>query len=322
LNIGNSTKRVILTGAGFSKNFGGLLAEEFNSALMSDPSLWNYSALLEDIRSESNFEVVYAKWSEIGGVEFDILHKAVQTVFFHLNGTVTDFKGLDLTRLMLLLERIHHREKENVRVGDSSYLFSLNQDLFLERLSVEPYSKPNFQFPGVPALQLTSQSAFAGYCQELNPAETSVFSLQGRFNVVKIHGSSSWKIMGKELMVIGASKTKTIQESELLNKYLDIFCKVLNISETHLLIIGYGFGDDHINKCIYDAMRAGLKVWVWDVSSRSSWLSTMSDKDATPEKNFISKNIYGFLNHPLAKEFESKPRDSFFHLTLENFLRA
>ena len=36
----------------------------------------------------------------------------------------------------------------------------------------------------------------------------------------------------------------------------------LNSPDTRLLVVGYGFGDKHINQCIVNAIGKGLKLYV------------------------------------------------------------
>jgi len=53
-----------------------------------------------------------------------------------------------------------------------------------------------------------------------------------------------------------------------LEFYQDVFERVLQAGDVQLMVIGYGFGDEHINLLIADAVKnAGLKVFVWDARS-------------------------------------------------------
>ena len=64
-------------------------------------------------------------------------------------------------------------------------------------------------------------------------------------------------------MVIGRGKIDQIQKEPLLKCYFEIFKKVLSQNQTRLLIIGYGFGDDHINRIISKSMRDNeLKIYI------------------------------------------------------------
>jgi hypothetical protein len=49
----------------------------------------------------------------------------------------------------------------------------------------------------------------------------------------------------------------------LLEWYLSLFKEALEEGDKNLVIVGYGFGDDHINDIIVDAIKdRGLKLFV------------------------------------------------------------
>ena len=56
-------------------------------------------------------------------------------------------------------------------------------------------------------------------------------------------------------MVIGEDKTDQISREPLLEYYFKLFEEVLSIGNAELFVIGYGFGDEHINKVIADSIR-------------------------------------------------------------------
>jgi hypothetical protein len=64
-------------------------------------------------------------------------------------------------------------------------------------------------------------------------------------------------------MVIGRGKNRQIKNEPLLCYYYKIFKKVLSQTNRRLLIIGYGFGDEHINSVISNAVENyGLKIYI------------------------------------------------------------
>jgi hypothetical protein len=68
-------------------------------------------------------------------------------------------------------------------------------------------------------------------------------------------------------LVVGTDKTKQIADFPLLSWYSDIFKAVLFAGDVRLVIVGYGFGDEHINAVIAEAVeKHGLKVFVWSNS--------------------------------------------------------
>ena len=70
-------------------------------------------------------------------------------------------------------------------------------------------------------------------------------------------------------MVIGRGKVGQIHNAPLLKYYFELFRNVLFQPERRLFVIGYGFGDKHINKIIAEAVkirhpvgvRIGMSFW-------------------------------------------------------------
>lgn len=70
-------------------------------------------------------------------------------------------------------------------------------------------------------------------------------------NVIKLHGSFNWRSSdGHNVMVVGTEKTAAIARMPLLSWYMDVFKQVLNAGDVRLMIIGYRFGDEHVNATI------------------------------------------------------------------------
>jgi len=160
-----------------------------------------------------------------------------------------------------------------------SFFFTLNQDLLVEHF----YSAP------APLLKIPGITTSTWYGRKLGPvikdaerislpnrdtvnAEESSFwqNTSDKFVYIKLHGSYGWKGHGgSDAMVIGHTKTQVIEEEPLLRWYLSLFKDVLNEDNQTLVIIGYGFGDSHINEIIANAIHDhGLRYYV--VSPKSA----------------------------------------------------
>jgi hypothetical protein len=81
---------------------------------------------------------------------------------------------------------------------------------------------------------------------------------------VKLHGSFNWRSAdGSDAMVIGHSKEEQINKEALLKWYSEMFKDVLLVPNMKLMVIGYSFGDDHINKVIAEAVeKANLRLYI------------------------------------------------------------
>ncbi|MDP1591680.1 MAG: SIR2 family protein, partial [Prosthecobacter sp.] len=82
----------------------------------------------------------------------------------------------------------------------------------------------------------------------------------------KLHGSSNWRLETDDtVMIMGSAKVEAIPRFPILQWYHDEFRARLNQPRTKLMVVGYSFQDEHINKVIYDAYRAnGLQTYIFD----------------------------------------------------------
>ena len=83
--------------------------------------------------------------------------------------------------------------------------------------------------------------------------------------IYKLHGSSNWQDTDNSpLLILGGEKTKGISRSPLLDYYQDKFKEYLGEPDSKLMVIGYGFGDHHINQSLVVAAETGLKIFIID----------------------------------------------------------
>ena len=62
---------------------------------------------------------------------------------------------------------------------------------------------------------------------------------------------------GGRLLVMGGNKPTTMQRHPILMWYAAKFAELLSKPGARLMIIGYGFRDNHINQLIYEAWQNG-----------------------------------------------------------------
>jgi hypothetical protein len=67
-------------------------------------------------------------------------------------------------------------------------------------------------------------------------------------------------------MVMGGSKSLIIQSHAVLKWYFSEFRRHLSLGATRLMVIGYGFNDQHINNAIMDAAATGLRMFIVDLA--------------------------------------------------------
>jgi hypothetical protein len=149
-------------------------------------------------------------------------------------------------------------------------IFTLNQDLLLEYLYLSKPDVRNAVRPELPGLQRIpdphGQSgeswADSSWCPAINQP---VVLHEGSQAYVKLHGSANWYAGdGSRVLIMGGSKQQAIAASSILSSYLNVFETALTMPDSRLMVIGYGFGDEHINGVIDRAARRGLKMFVID----------------------------------------------------------
>jgi hypothetical protein len=156
-------------------------------------------------------------------------------------------------------------------------IFTLNQDTLLEQsyipavaMDVFPQSLQSRGYkaayrPGlIRALDSSAYGPLAERIELYRPEETFV-SRPELQPYIKLHGSIDIKQSEREMMlVIGGNKATSIAQQPLLEWYHAEFSRSLQAVGARLMIIGYSFGDAHINKMIFDGIETGLRIFIID----------------------------------------------------------
>ena len=314
-----SSDRVLLTGAGFTHNFGGLLAKDMWAAIFNNHRVQNNFRLRTLLLDQHDFESVYfdvmtkAEWEDS---DKEILADAVYKAYERIDVVVRNWVFCrDATYpvndygLRKLISRFGEAEQPG-------FFFTLNQDLFIERKYVGD-EKPTR--PGVPNNRqwfrddshqppLTPGDLSQLPTQEKLEKDKGALFTGSNFFYIKLHGSHDWiDSDGNRRMVIGRDKDNQINREPLLREYLSVFKQVLCQKQRHLLIIGYGFGDDHINHVIADAIKKNnLKVYVLSPSSIADFSETMMVGDRT----IIFDSLAAYFNYDLLSLFPIDDSDT------------
>lgn len=263
--------RVLLTGAGFSKNWGGLVASEFFSRLLKENLGDRARELLFKYRRMGGFELAISLLQAAHKQELsaetkkrlDDLSSAVVGIFNSMNNYflyLPQFEFQNEVRYMVrgFLERF-------------DVIFTLNQDGLLEAQYFpgfvggrwSGYCLPGTRPSGPPPhVQGTREERIA---VRMPDADNS--RLEPRMQpYIKLHGSVNWMIDDRSgrLLIMGGEKASSITQHPLLTRYHQIFEEHLERAGARLMIIGYGFNDGHINEAIGDAAAKGLKIFIVD----------------------------------------------------------
>jgi len=269
-------RHLLLTGAGFSHNWGGYLASEAFEYLLSiteaDDDL--RGVLWRDKQQGFGFEDTLTKlqhkyekdWDPQTEQDLQNLTSAVQRMFADMarafsrvpfEPQTTDTKA-GVANFLARFDAIFTLNQDTLL--ESKYLPIVGQDAFAE----EPH-KAAFR-PGIvrgPHI-FCPYGSLSEHIELFKPDNNFVLvpNLQPYF---KLHGSIDIMQSEREMMlIVGGNKARNISQCPLLNWYFEEFSTRLHLSNTRLMIIGYSFGDAHINKAIFSAIKTGLKIFIVD----------------------------------------------------------
>lgn len=259
---------VLLTGAGFSYNWGGRLAREINTTVAL--RLQGNAVLEELLHRNPNFEEALTELQNEAAVgkpgaseHLQRLEAAIADAFAEMNRHLASAsfnfsaeRDFSLIEFLVLFDAI----------------FTLNQDLLLEaHYHREPNSLSLTQFrkwlgPVLPGTEVIPNPAPAGLFDPLAEWRRPKSSLETTIDpqyqpYFKLHGSMNWRDSnGGRLLVMGGNKPSTMRSHPILMWYADKFMEHLSRPGARLMVIGYGFRDSHINQMIHDAWLKGRKT--------------------------------------------------------------
>ncbi len=261
-------KDILLTGAGFTANFGGLLAREVWSKMLNNPKIDTIPVVKERLKEAFDFESIYAN---VRGQDRDVLLEIIIESFTSMddalkNNHIGGYRqsGIDVREVSKLLGSFAGRG------GETGFHFTLNQDLFLERqVHIVPLGLPMYQYRDYG--QSIQSSQIDARQHVTLPDETFIagfkekhLSSVGDLCYIKLHGSLGWLSHdGSQQMILGTNKLEDLKNSPLLNWYFELFQEAISQPGARLFVVGYSFRDKHINDCLTKAIDAnGLKIYI------------------------------------------------------------
>src|SRR5262245_36187256 len=265
---------ILLLGASFSRNWGGWLADEAFEYLLGCPQVDSgIRDLLWQHRWQGGFEDALAQLqtdflqrrNEVRRQNLDKLESAIAQMFRDMDKAFAAVRHFEF----------HNSEQYLIRNFFVRFdaIFTLNQDLLMERhylngnIQLSSYRSWNgWQIPGTTPLPIDR----ANETIPNRSADTSKLGIEkNRQPFFKLHGSSNWidSSSGRPLLVMGGNKPATIKQHRILEWNQEQFREYLSIPDTRLMVIGYSFRDEHINRAISKAVDRGtLRLFVIDPS--------------------------------------------------------
>jgi hypothetical protein len=268
--------RLLLTGAGFSRNWGGWLAEDVFEYLLGDTDLdvELRRMLWADRRKGYGFEDTLGELQRLvrehGRSEDSRRLDALDALTTSLAGM------LNLMNQGLAAARFEPSNDVNRSIAaflrQFDALFTLNQDLLLEHhynndpAAFHASGRAGWQVAGVrrlgPDVGFDPTPPMA---RMQTPSADSFDAAHGFQPCFKLHGSSNFvRDPGGRILVMGGNKVDTIQDEPLLRWCRGQFVDYLSRAD-RLMVMGYSFGDRHINDAIAAAVGGGrLKLFIVD----------------------------------------------------------
>jgi hypothetical protein len=281
-------KHILLLGAGFSRNWGGWLASEVFEYLLGHPNiminndlkqlLWNnqkggFEEALAELQGKADLNITDRK-------NLESLELAISDMFSEMNNAFKNIPDWNL-------------KGENKSIVNFlkkfDAIYSLNQDLLLEYHYIESSDKGRLRHIKIHGAKVanpftpTHEWALSKLSAEITNNVPTNFQ-----PIYKLHGSSNWvDSNGKPLLVLGGKKNEIINKLPILSNYQKQFAVDLNTLNTRLMIIGYGFGDVHINDSIVSGMLQGLEVFNINPSGIEQLLTLFNSPASTKLQNQI-----------------------------------
>jgi len=267
---------ILLLGAGFSRNWGGWLASEAFEYLLGHPEISCSRQLLDLLwrnlptggfeNALAEVQADYKRDSVANKKHLDAFQRAVTDMFDDMN------KCFDVTGFEFEFQRFQER---TVRTFLSRFdaIFTLNQDLLIEHQYIDPdlslLSNGRWNGSELPGMRPLKNSDVENLSywgrRKWVPEESSRFQVNDRLQpYFKLHGSSNWQEKeGDSMLIMGGNKVSGIVQSPVLSWYQEKFEEYLFQADARLMVIGYGFRDEHINKVVIRAVKnSNLKMFI------------------------------------------------------------
>jgi len=253
---------ILLLGAGFSRNWGGRLATEVRAELQSVLHADQYLARLVQQRDfETALSIVQGEYDQRQSPQTEqrlrTMQDAISGVFGRMNAAFMRRPSMEFGNDIAFSIRNYLTKFDAI--------FTLNQDLLIEFKH-----RPNdpgiwygskfdgYEIPGMREVRPpNAPMEFDRVRSKWHPTGDNRLNLRMQ-PYFKLHGSSQWETSdATAMLVIGSAKVAAINRLAVLRWYWEQFLYCLSLPDTRLVVIGYGFADDHINKAILDAAAVG-----------------------------------------------------------------
>jgi hypothetical protein len=239
-------------------------------------------------------------------VDRDIDEK-IKSVQSYLRGKVIG--GLHGKEVLAIYKDFYLKTAQKARRSPIS-VFTTNYDLFNEMALDELGFAYNNGFSGTYKRKFNPLSYNYMYVENMNLNRDVWERVSTFYNLIKLHGSISWVKKDDQIWECeyeGISNDATVMiyptplkdRTTLMTPYSDLFRSMENSlmrKNSTLIVMGYSFGDDHINRVILNALAIpSFRLVIFGISSNISKLMELRDTRITiinsEDKIHYFKNI-------------------------------
>jgi hypothetical protein len=312
-----ASNKILLTGAGFTKNFGGFLAREMWAQIHNRLQRSKEEPLKQLIKNEFDYEKIFeelVKGAEYSNEQKDTVNKSFLEAYKFMDHIICNEEALYGVKHYIATEGLREFLKEFAcNRSEPGFFFTLNQDIVFERY----FRSVRFTIPGfikyinANTIDINNTPFSDSWCIDaptekvLEQKKDKMNWQNERFYYIKLHGSFHWKDSEREnMMVIGTSKEEDIEKEPILKWYKNIFENVLYMPDCRLLIIGYGFRDQHINKVIVNSIKdKGLKLFILCPVDPEVFKNDTLKNTGTENRKIIWEAVSGYYPYTIQTIF-------------------
>jgi hypothetical protein len=300
---------ILLTGAGFSRNWGGWLASEAFEYLLGCTEIdqETRNLLWRSKERGGGFEDTLADLANAidaqGKKRYDDLTAALVGMFNAMT------QGFMQRQLDFLQGDVRRTVRQFLVQFDA--IFTLNQDTLLEQHYLDQVVSEKWNgviIPGVKSLGSATTVPIQLVRIARQQPDADNFKLPPRIQpYIKLHGSCNWNdgTSGTRILIMGGQKAISIDQFPILTWYHQLFREHLLRPDARLMVIGYSFSDVHINKAIGDGVERGLKLFIIDPCG----VDVLDKRPKVPLRSRdeymdkLTPNIIGASRRPLTSIF-------------------
>ena len=315
----NLCEHILFTGAGFTKNFGGFLAKEMWSKIFNNSKIQSCQRVKKLMINDYDYESIYHKI--INGnytqEEKDIISDVILEVYRSLDDICREWNFISAAPNPVNIYGVNKLiSRFSGGPNEIGFFFTLNQDLFVERHFDD--TSAGLIHPGIHKIPDAHKRIINLPLEnndfirlptdnELKGSSTNLYS--ATIHYVKLHGSYGWlNSSGLNRYVIGQDKEDQIAGEPLLSWYYDLFRNVLSHPSRKLLIIGYGFRDDHINELIASSIKDfNLMFYVISPTDPSMFIDKLKSVEFGET---MLQGLSGYFPYKLLEIFPADQSDS------------